>query len=193
MSFPAAPDLSSVEQDINRLMQWQRAGRHQEALDGARAMLARLPGNSDLALLAAVSLRHLGRADEALETLDRIAVRRPRFSMLHQERALCHMLRRDMAGAIEALSQAVKINPASPAAWKMLEGLHRQAGDELSAASAAARVAELSRLPGPVLIAAALVADNHLGPAEDMVRGFLQQHGPPMACSMIPSGFSRAR
>ena len=40
---------------------------------GADALLAGLPENRDLLLIAAISLRHLARIPEALATLDRAA------------------------------------------------------------------------------------------------------------------------
>ncbi len=109
------PLSSSVEQDVARLRRAQTQGRHEEALRGAEALLVRLPENRDLLLIAASSLRHLSRLPEALATLDRLERVQPRFSLMHQERGLCHVALKDAPRAIDALLRAVNINPALPA------------------------------------------------------------------------------
>jgi tetratricopeptide (TPR) repeat protein len=170
---PASP----TELDVARLRQLQRAGRHDEALDGAKSRLRDLPENRDLWLILAVSLRYLLRIDEALEALDRAQELHPRFSRLHEERGLCHVARKDAPPAIVALLRAVNINPALPTSWRILEGLYRLTGDAQNAATAAAHVATLAGLPPEVVTATSLFSDGDLGPAEQIVRAYLLQHG----------------
>ena len=119
MDTPSPP---STETEVGRLRQLHRDGRHAEALEGAEALLARLPENRDLLLIAAASLRYLSRLDEALAMLDRLERFHPQFSQMHQERGLCHVARKDAPPAIGALLRAVNINPALPMSWRMLEG-----------------------------------------------------------------------
>jgi len=173
---PPAPS-STIEQDVKRLRQWQREGRHAEALEELQAHLDDLPENRDLLIMAAIGLRHLGRIAEALETLDRVEALYPQFSLLHQERGLCHVPLRDAPKAIESLLRAVNINPALPASWKMLEGLYRLTGDMANAATAASHVATLKELPPAVVTATALFSDGDLAPAEQIIREFLLRHG----------------
>jgi predicted Zn-dependent protease len=168
---------SPVEQEVRRLQRLQKSGQHDQALAGAQALLRDLPENRDLLLIAAASLRHLSRLDEALTLLDRLQALQPRFSLLHQERGLCHVARKDAPRAIEALLLAVNINPALPMSWRMLEGVYRISGDARSAATAASHVATLARLPPEVVTATALFSDGALGPAEQMTRAFLLRHG----------------
>ena len=99
----ALASASPTELDVARLRQLQKAGRHDQALDGARARLRDLPENRDLWLIVAVSLRYLLRIDEALEALDQAQALHPRFSLLHEERGLCHVARKDAPPAIDAL------------------------------------------------------------------------------------------
>ena len=93
----------------------QKDGRHEEALQGAEALLADLPENRDLLLIAAISLRYLlrirrGAGDAATA-----------WSGCSRASAVCTgarpLLRRaeGCAPAIEALLRAVNINPALPA------------------------------------------------------------------------------
>jgi tetratricopeptide (TPR) repeat protein len=85
--------------------------------------------------------------------------------------------RKDASPAIDALLRAVNINPALPTSWRMLEGLYRLTGDAQSAATAAAHVATLARLPPEVVTATSLFSDGELAPAEQIVRAYLLRHG----------------
>ena len=172
--LPAPP---GPEDAVARLRRLQAAGEHARVLAGAEVLLADDPDNRDLLLIAATSLRHLRRVDDALAVLDRLAALQPRFSRQHQERGLCHVARKDAPAAIDALLRAVNINPALPASWSMLEGLYRMTGDARSAATAAEHVASLKRMPAEVLTAIGLFSDGDLDPAERMVRGFLLREG----------------
>jgi tetratricopeptide (TPR) repeat protein len=167
----------SVEDEIARLRGLQQEGRHAEALAGAQALLERLPDNRDLLLIAASGQRHMGRLDVALGTLVHLEASQPRFSLMHQERGLCHVARKDAAAAIEALLIAVNLNPALPMSWRMLEGVYRIAGDDRNAAMAGAHVATLKQMPSDVVRATALFFDGDLGPAERITRDFLLAHG----------------
>ena len=174
-SIAATP--STTEQQIVWLRRLQAEGRHGEVLDAAQALLSDLPENRDLLLIAATSLRHLGRIPEALGVLDRLEQLQARFSRLHQERGLCQVALKNAPRAIEALLRAVNINPALPASWQMLEGVYRLMGEKQNAATAAAHVATLKNLPPEVVTATSLFADGDFAPAEQIVRAFLLRHG----------------
>src|SRR5579859_2367869 len=166
-----------MEADVIRLREWQHQGRHEQVLAETTVHLQAFPENRDLLLLAATSLRHLKRLDEAYARLDQLEALHPRLSLLHQERGMCHVQRRDAPAAIEALLWAVNINSALPASWSMLEGLYRLTGDSENAATAAAHVAKLRSLPPVVVQAYALFHDGELALAEPMIRDFLLAHG----------------
>ncbi len=169
---------SELEAEVARLRALlEQGGRHAEALQGAQTQLETAPENRDLLLIAAISLRHLNRASEALEMADRLILLQPRFSRAHQERGLCHVARRDASSAIRALLQAVNLNPALPMSWRMLEGLYRMRGELAEAATAADHVATLQALPPEVVAATSLFADGELTRAEQMTRAYLLQHG----------------
>ena len=180
---PASPpsnalaESSPLEAMLPGLRALQRGGQHDQLLSRVRELRAAFPENRDLLLIEATSLRHLLRIDESFAVLDRLAALQPRFSLLHQERGLCHVARKHAAPAIEALLRAVNINPALPVAWRMLEGLYRLIGDPASAATAAEHGATLRALPPEVVTATALFSDGDLEPAELMIRAFLLEHG----------------
>jgi tetratricopeptide (TPR) repeat protein len=168
--------FASTETEVVRLRQLHGQGRHAEALDGARALLGDFPENRDLLLIEASSLRHMTRIDEALVVLERLELLQPRFSLMHQERGLCHVARKDATAAIDALLRAVNINPALPMGWRMLDGLYRLTGDA-NAEIAAAHVATLKNLPPEVVTATSLFSDGELAPAEQIIRAFLLRYG----------------
>jgi tetratricopeptide (TPR) repeat protein len=165
------------ETAASALRSLQRAGRHDEAVREAKRLLREQPGERDLLLALALSLRYLGRIAEALEVLGELETLHPKFSRLHQERGLCYVALKDAAKAIPALLVSVNINPALPTSWKLLEGLYRLTGDEESARTAAAHVATLKGLPGEVVASTALYADGDLIAAEAVIRNFLIRQG----------------
>ena len=173
----AARAPSSVADDVARLRRLQAAGNHAEVLAAATARLDALPENRDLLLLAAASLRMTGRVADALAMLDRLAAVHPGFSLMWQERGLCHVACKDAPAAIDALLRAVNINPALPAAWAMLEGVYRLTSDRANAGTAAEHVAALKALRPEVVTATSLFSDGDLAPAEAIVRAVLQRHG----------------
>jgi predicted Zn-dependent protease len=178
--MPAKADLqqtSSIEDEVIRLRRLQQADRHEETLLAAESLLAELPENRDLLLIAATSLRHLRRVPDAMAMLDRLERLRPAFSRLHQERGLCFVQLKDAPKAIDALLQAVNINPALPASWSLLEKLYAMVGAPANAATAGEHVATLKRLPAEVVTATSLFSDGDLAPAEQIVRAFLLQNG----------------
>ncbi len=164
----------SPERDLHRLREMQRQGRHAEALNEAQALLRDRSDDRELALIAAIALRNLGRVEEALAALDALQKQQPRFSRLHQERGLCFVAARRPSEAADAFSRAVSLNTALPASWSMLESLRRAAGDETGAAQAAAQLAMLKRLPLEVLSATSLFSDGDVISAERIVRTYLQ-------------------
>ncbi|PXA84212.1 sulfotransferase family protein [Nostoc sp. 3335mG] len=176
MHVPVSPP-TPLEQEILRLRQLAGAGRHGEVLAHVGVPLTEFPENRDLLLLAAVSQRHLGQIDASLTTLGTLGALQPNFSLMHQERGLCHIARKDAPAAIDALLHAVNINPALPMSWRMLEGVYRLIGDTGNAAMAASHGAVLASLPPEVVTATSLFADGDLGPAEEIIRGFLLRHG----------------
>ncbi|HVI06550.1 MAG TPA: sulfotransferase, partial [Sphingomicrobium sp.] len=170
-------DPSPLERDTARLREMQAGGKYGEALQNVRLLLDEFPQERDLLLIEASSLRHLGQIEEALASLDRLAAVRPHFSLMHQERGLCHVACKDAPAAIAELLAAVNINPALPKAWHMLEGLYRLTGDKANAALAASHVATLASLPRAVVTATSLFSDGDLGSAEAEIRHFLLGHG----------------
>jgi tetratricopeptide (TPR) repeat protein len=177
MDFTADPIHSPVELQVQRIRELVKSRRFEESLTAAAALAAELPENRDVLYLEAMSQRLLGQIPQALATLLRLEQHHPRFSRLYQERGHCHVALKDAPQAIDAFLRGVNLNPALPASWSLLEGLYRMTGQADHAATAAAHVATLKRLPPEVLTATGLFSDGDLSAAENIVRAYLLKHG----------------
>ena len=168
---------SAVELEVRRIRELVAQRQFAAGLRAADALLATVPENRDVLYLRALAQRHLGDIPAALATLATLERLHPRFSRLYQERGHCHVALRQAPEAIDAFLRGVRINPALPASWSLLEGLYRMSGQAANAADAAAHVATLKKLPPEVVTATALFSDGELAAAEHLIRAFLVKHG----------------
>jgi tetratricopeptide (TPR) repeat protein len=146
-------------------------------MNSSAELLPQFPQNRLQLYLQAMNLRLLNHFDEALGVLERLQQLHPRFSRLYEERGHCYAALSDAPRAIDAFRQAVNINAALPASWRMLHTLYLGTGDEENAAKIADRLATLCNLPPEIIEAASLFADGELVHAERALRIFLSQHG----------------
>jgi tetratricopeptide (TPR) repeat protein len=177
---PAAatiPATSPVEAEVLRIRAQIERNQFGAALAAAEALAATVPENRDVLYMIAVSQRYLKKIPDALATLERLQQLHPLFSRLFQERGHCFVALRDAPRAIEAFLHAVNLNPALPASWRTLQTLYGMTGQADNAATAAAHVATLAKLPPEIVTATGMFSDNELAPAEAIVRAYLLKHG----------------
>jgi tetratricopeptide (TPR) repeat protein len=124
------------------------------------------------------ALRERGENARALECLDRLAAIRPTSGLIFQERGACHRALGNSAAALLAYERAVALNDALPASWQALAELSRAAGRAPLAANAELCLARLRSLPPMLADASSLLNEGELGRAEELIRQFLQTHGP---------------
>jgi tetratricopeptide (TPR) repeat protein len=177
MDATADPAKTPVELQVHRIREQFNNRRFEEGLEAAELLAAEVPENRDVLHLIAMNQRFLGRIEAALATLRRLEQHHPAFSRLYQERGQCYVALKNAPQAIDAFLRAVNINPALPASWSMLEGLYRMTGQIDNAATAAAHVATLKRLPPEVLTATGLFSDGDIAAAEQVIRAYLLEHG----------------
>ena len=168
---------SSVELEVQRIRGLVQARRFGEAITAAATLRALYPENRDVLYLLALAQRYGGQVAEALDTLADMERHHPRASRLYQERGHCHVALKDAPRAVEAYEHAVRINPALPAAWGMLEGLYKLVGDDAQRQLAAAHVQKLKSVPPDVITATGLFCEGELTAAEKLIREFLLRHG----------------
>ena len=182
-----------LKANIDELRRMQEDGRHADALQYASALLVQHPENRDLRLIEASALRNMGRTEESLASCAKLEAIAPHFSLMHQERGFCHVLRHDAPQATAALLKAVNINPSLTQSWRMLEAVYRIVGDVQNAAIAARQQAALKSLPPEVLRGISLFSDGELAQAEDLMGEFLRTHdNHPEALRLLAKiGFKR--
>lgn len=168
---------TSVELEVQRIRGLVQAHRFGEAVAAASALRTLYPENRDVLYLLALAQRQSRRLADALDTLAAMERHHPASSRLYQERGHCYVALKDASRAIEAYERAVQINPALPAAWNMLEGLYRMAGDEARRQRAAAHVARLKSMPPEVVTATGMFCEGDLAGSERLIRAFLLHHG----------------
>jgi tetratricopeptide (TPR) repeat protein len=171
----AAP--ASVELEVQRIRGLVQVHRFGEAVTAAGSLRASFPENRDVLYLLALGQRHGGRIADALDTLADMERCHPGASRLYQERGHCYVALKDAPRAIEAYEHAVRINPALPAAWSMLEGLYKMAGDDEHRQVAAAHANKLKSVPPDVITATGLFCEGDLSASEKLIRAFLLRHG----------------
>jgi tetratricopeptide (TPR) repeat protein len=171
------PLTSRIEAEVHRARALLKQHQFAQTLAAAQAMLAEVPENRDVLYLVAVSQRCLGRVADALRTLVRFERLHPDYGRVFQERGHCYRAVGETAAAIEAYQRAVTLNAALPASWKALQDLCRSAGHRAEAETAAREVAQLAKLPPPVVTASSMLAEGDVYGAERVTRQFLQTHG----------------
>jgi tetratricopeptide (TPR) repeat protein len=176
MDLPPGPEVS-IEEGVQRAVARISDRDFEGALVIAGALQTRVPENRDVLYVKAISLRMLGRIDEAMMALDRLEAVHPSYSRLHEERGHCFVVRRDATRAIDAFLRAVNMNSALPSSWTLLEGLYRMKGERTNAETAAAHLEKLRTMPPEVVQGTALFSDGELDRAEQLIRPFLLQHG----------------
>ena len=175
--MPTSLASPSVEQQVYRIRELSREGRHVDALRAAEALAKESPLNRDALYLAAANLRCMNQTSEALHSLQRLEQHHPLYSLLHQERGYCYLMLRDAPRAIESFHRAVSLNPALVASWSMLGRLYHMAGDEKGATLAAQQFSILQHLPAEIVRAGGLFLDGDLDIAEEILRSFLCHSG----------------
>ncbi len=171
----AAPP--SVELEVQRIRGLVQAHRFGEAVAAAGPLRTRVPENRDVLYLLALGQRHAGRLADALDTLADMERYHPGASRLYQERGHCYVALKDAPQAIEAYQHAVRINPALPDAWSMLERLYQMVGDDAQRQVAAAHATKLKAVPPDVITATGLFCEGDLSAAENLIRAFLIRNG----------------
>jgi tetratricopeptide (TPR) repeat protein len=171
------PAYSPIALEVERIRVLLREQQFEAAATAASALAARVPENRDALYLKALAERQSRRLADALATLETLERVHPNSSLLYQERGHCHVARKDAAKAIQAYEQAVRINPALPATWSMLEGLYKLLGQDGQRRIAAAHGRRLSTMPPDVIKATGLFCEGDLIAAEKLVRAHLINQG----------------
>jgi tetratricopeptide (TPR) repeat protein len=171
------PPESRIEAEVRRANGLLKQRQFEQAFECAQALLSEVPENRDVLYLTAVSQRQLGRVADALRTLLRLEQTQADFGRLFQERGHCYRRVGETAAAIAAYQRAVALNGVLEASWRALSELCRSSGQSEQAEAAERELAQLARLPRPVVAATGMLAEGDVFGAERVLREFLQAHG----------------
>ena len=168
---------AGVEFEVQRIRGLVQARRFAEAVTAAGSLRTLYPENRDVLYLLALAQRHTGRVPDAIDTLADMERHHPGASRLYQERGHCYVALKHAPRAVEAYEHAVRINPALPDAWSMLERLYKMVGDDEHRQIAAAHEKKLKSVPPDVITATGMFCEGDLSAAENLIRAFLLRHG----------------
>ncbi|WP_088330351.1 sulfotransferase [Lacimicrobium sp. SS2-24] len=130
----------------------------------------------ELYYLLAVSQRFRGALDAAAVTLNTLLKLNPSHARAFQERGYVYQAQGNGLAAAKGFYQATQLNPALLSSWKMLLPIYQQADQQQAQAVAEKQIAQLEKLPRPLLGAYDLMYEGKLAQAEQVCRQFLQQH-----------------
>lgn len=152
-----------------------QAGKLGEALAAAESEIAAKPDDTGALYCKAVAERYLERHEDALETLTRLKALAPQYARAYQEEGHVFRALAQPDRARASYQQAVRLNPALPAAWRELAALYRQAGDAQQHAAADAEYRRLAALPPELVSVSSLLQERKLYKAEKLCRAFLRK------------------
>jgi tetratricopeptide (TPR) repeat protein len=171
-SKEATSEPHSGATSAKRLLQ---AGNLQEALEAAQTELIENPDDIDSLYCQAVAQRYLGRAEDALQTLETLKAVRPNYARAFQEEGHNRKQLGDPIRARNAYQRAVELNRALIASWRELAAIHKAQHNNRDFGIANAEFERLSKLPVELVTVTSLIQENKLYRAEKLCRDFLRQ------------------
>lgn len=165
-------NLKSALDQAGRLLESDPASAAQQAREILRAS-PNVPGAMHI---EAVAYRLMGKAEKALEILEKLAAMMPGVPpILHQLGMMYGAVGRSIE-AVNTLKQAVEIDTKFADAWRSLAEQYSVAGlEEMSRQAYEKHLAATARHPD-VIAAADFLQKGNLNKAEALTRGVLKQH-----------------
>ncbi len=175
MSAESQAQSGNLKTAVRHAMQLLSAGEAGLAKEQAEEILRHYPDEVNSEFVVAAAIRAQGHKEDALQRLQALVKRAPDFSLAQQELGFAYADAGKLFPAIEALQSAVKIEPQSPASWKLMGELFLVDGDEDSA-NEAFRQHLLASNEDPNLVRAVeLFRKGRYGQAERLCREFLKE------------------
>ena len=168
--------VTGQEDAVDEAKALLQKGHVAKAANVAEQLLKSRPEQPEALYILAVCYRYLGRPDDALQTLDVLRETAPEYARAYQEQGHNYYLIGDSAEAIAAFRQAVVLNPALLASWRVLSELLEQREDAGAAEWAGQQVLRLASLPAELVSVESMLHEGKLLKAEQLCRSFLQRH-----------------
>ncbi|MFT5483027.1 MAG: tetratricopeptide (TPR) repeat protein [Halieaceae bacterium] len=172
------------QQAIAQTQEMLKAQEFELALTQIEAILEVHAADAKTHLLKGIALRNLGRHEEAVAVLGRLAAGTRGVASVHQELGLSLYALRRVDAAIKAFRAAVEIDPKLAGSWHKLGELLYRGGDADEEAEQAFRNAMAATHTHPgILKALDLISQEQYGMAEGICRDYLQRF--PVDVSVI--------
>jgi tetratricopeptide (TPR) repeat protein len=167
--------LGSVEVALSHAARLLRA-KPALAAEQAAEILKAVPDHPMATLLLAVAQRACDNADAALEGLQRLCGKQPRWAAAHYELGITLGSLGQGEAAIAALRRAVALKPDLSDAWLALADHLAAIGDAEAADAAYARHIKAATRDPRLLAPAAALVENRIPEAEVLLREHLKRH-----------------
>ncbi len=146
------------------------------AAEQAAEILKVVPDHPVAMLLWAAARRSCGDSGAALEQLQQLCRKQPRWAAAHYELGTTLAAMGQAEAAILALRRAVDLKPDTADAWRALAEQLAAVGDARGADAAYARHIKAATKDPRLLAPAAALVDNRIPEAEALLREHLQHH-----------------
>ncbi len=172
------PDPQREQQLIGECKQAVQQGQFQRAsalVDSALEQGVPETLRTELLYIRAVAHRYAGAFQSARDTLSELLTLAPELARGYQELGYVQLGLSDPEAAAAAFEQAVALNPALTASWKLLHDIYRQT-DRSQLERVSGQLAALEKLPRELVGAIDLMHEGKLHQADQVCRRFLRQH-----------------
>lgn len=161
--FEAASELDPTS--ATAAIGMAKAMLHMDSVEEAekllREVIARRPRSTEARIQLAGALSRLGHNDEALSLLDAVLKEVPEHAVAHEFRARTLWSRKEATAALQAVNQAIGLDPMGLSAGLMLASLVRELGDSKAESSSYERLLQLYRGQVEVLNEVAAYMSDH--------------------------------
>ncbi|MBL6688447.1 MAG: sulfotransferase [Pseudomonadales bacterium] len=169
-------DSGNYKSAFDHAQQLLQTGQFELAHAQAEAILDVHPKDAKTHYLRAAALRRLGRLEEAVLALRRLAAGTQGVAIIHQELGQALHGLGQIDDAITALRDALSIDPTLAVSWRLLgESLHSE-GEAQEAEHAIRQALAHSHTHPAIVKAIDLVQQERLGMAEGICRDYLKRH-----------------
>jgi tetratricopeptide (TPR) repeat protein len=159
---------------LRRAQEALQAGRFEDGLGSAEAILAQRGEEADALYIAAVACRYLERYADAAGFLDRLHSASPEYGRAWQEAGHLARAQDRTQEALAAYARATRFNPALEASWRAQVDLLAATGRPAEAANARAQAERLTHLPRELIAVTNHLHEGRLLRAEEICRHYLR-------------------
>ena len=167
--------MSGLQPVFERIVDLLKSGQSEQAEEQTRAILRAQPGEPNAIFLLAKARYQLGAPGEAVQLLDGLLARQRDWLSVHQEKAVVLRSMGDLAAAVGALREVVRLDPNRASAWGVMAQMLSTLGDEPAADIALQSYFKATARPEILVKSAGLVASGNLADAEPLCREYLRQ------------------